>query len=51
MNSNVRGASVVEEEVKKNTLPFSLLRIDMKTKVVQLVPRINISISHITCDM
>ena len=30
---------------------YSLLSIDMKTKVVQHVPRINTSISHITCDM
>ena len=30
---------------------YSLLSIDMKTKVVQHVQRINISISHITCDM
>ena len=29
---------------------YSLLRIDMRTKVVQHVQRINISISHITCD-
>ena len=30
---------------------YSLLSLHMKTKVVQHVPRINISISHITCDM
>ena len=30
---------------------YSFLSIDMKTKVVQHVPRINISIWHMTCDM
>ena len=30
---------------------YSLLTIPMKTKVVQHVPRINISIWHMTCDM
>ena len=30
---------------------YSLLSLHMKTKVVQHVPRINISIWHVTCDM
>ena len=39
MNSNVRGSGD-DADVKKYTLPISLLSIDMKTKVVQHVPRI-----------
>ena len=54
MNSKVSGMGNVEEAVKKNidifTYKQSLWSIDMKTKVVQHVQRINISISHITCD-
>ena len=47
MNSNVSGSGV-EEEVKKKTIAIfaykqRLLSLDMKTKVVQHVPRINLS--------
>ena len=46
MNSNVSGSGV-EEDVKKNIAIFAykqrILSIEMKTKLVQHVPRINLS--------
>ena len=46
MNCNVTGAGVEDAEVKKSIVIFtykqSLLSIDMKTKVVQHVPRIKL---------
>ena len=36
---------------KTHDYKYSLLSMDMKTKVVQHVPTINTSISHITGDM
>ena len=44
MNSNVSGSGAAEVQKKLPFSPFSLLSIDKKTKVVQLVPRINESI-------
>ena len=42
MNSKLTGAGVAESEaVQKNALPFSPISSDMKTNVVQHVPRIN----------
>ena len=47
MNSNVSGLGADEEEVKKTIAIFAykqqLLSIEMKTKLVQHVPRINLS--------
>ena len=55
MTSLVTGTGAAE--VKKNSLPFSPVTnelsggLDMKTKVSRYVPRINISIWNMTCDM
>ena len=62
MNSKLTGEGDEDDYVKKSIAIFSnkqwVLSIEMKTKIVQHVPTINISIwhmtcaqSHVTCDM